>query len=202
MTKSLLCRMHLFSVIIIPVSTPTDFLDLQYKKLPPNKVKIEKEISISVNDTASPLFYKFEEVKRHNEILVEGEVQIERALSSEEKDAYFQLGVVYEGDYKPNWLVKKILPEWLLKILSLNEDYGVGNIDFLHVTNSGYQIDKLDNVRDIKMMFKTVGKFDNNLKFQIREKLRERKILGLWFRADGDDHKGKFITKIKKVEIF
>ncbi len=199
--KSFQKQLQLFSIVIVPITIPSSFLDLKYSKLPPNKVTLDKVISIRVDNTASPLFYKFNEVKQYNVVKVEGELEIERPLSSEEKDAYFQLGLVYEGNYRPNWFVRQMLPEWLLKVLSLNANYGVGRIDFLHVTNSNYRVDKNDNIRDIKMSYRTVGYFDNKLRFKFSEKLRKQKLLGLWFRADGDDHKAKFKTTIKKVEL-
>ena len=130
MKNHLVKRLSLYSILIVPVSMPTDFLDLKYSKIPANTVSIEHEVKISVDNSASPLFYKFKEVTVHKGVTIEGEVKIDKPLSQEVNDTYFQLGVVYEGYYKPNWLVRKILPEWLLKILSLNKKYGVGNIDF------------------------------------------------------------------------
>jgi hypothetical protein len=194
-------RNYFFSIIIIPVSTPQNFLDLQYKKLKPNTVSIGNDVSIRVDNSASPLFYKFAEPKTYSEISVDGKVNIESKLSLEEKDTYFQLGVVYEGSYKPGWIVRSILPEWLFKILNINKKYGVGNIDFFHVTGQDYNMDKVENIRAIKMNFKTYGSLDQDNHFAFSAKLKPKKVLGLWLRSDADDHKAKFETLIKSLII-
>ncbi len=186
---------------MIPFEGADNFLDLQYKKLKPNIVTLEKVVTLKVDSTASPLFYKVDPPKIYKTADIEGIIQIDTPLGSEEKDSYFQLGVVYEGSYRPGSFVRKFLPEWLLKILSINDKYGVGYVDFNHITNSDYKLDKVDSIRDIDMKFKTVGKLNKDGFFKTTIKLRNKKILGLWLRADGDDHKGKFTTTVKKLNL-
>lgn len=198
---TLLKKLKLYSIIIVPVLGPEQFLDLEYSKIKPNIVSLEKDIALTVDNSASPLFYKFKKVQVHSELNIEGSVSIKKALNSEEKDTYFQIGVIYSGDYRPNFFVKKILPEWLLKILNINKEYGVGKIDFLHVTNNNTMLDKKESIRDIQMTFKTVSKMENDGTFKFSTKLRKQKILGLWLRADGDDHKASFKTSLSKVLI-
>ena len=130
--RSLLKVGSLFSLIAIPVQSPDNFVDLQYKDIKPNKVEIGDTIKIDVENSASPLFYKFDEVKKWNSISVSGKIDISKKLESEQKDAYFQIGVIYEGDYRPGWLVRNILPEWLLTIINLNSKYGLDAVDFHH----------------------------------------------------------------------
>ena len=193
-------KLKLFS-ILIPVSMPGQFVDLQYSSIKPNEVNIKKSISISVNKTASPTFYKFDKVKKHSQISVSGSVQIKKALETEELDSYFQLGVIYEGDYRPGFITKKFLPEWILKIVSLNKEFGLGEIDFFHVTGINTKMSKTDNIGDVKLNFKTIANIgiDNTFKFRIN--LKDKKVLGLWLRADGDDHDGVFTTKINHLDI-
>ncbi len=197
----LLKSLPLFAIVIVPIENKDNFLDLKYKKLPPNKVELNKEIKITVKNTASPLFYKVDPPKKFSKAEISGLVQIKKKLESEEKDSYFQLGVVYEGDYRPGGFIRTFLPEWLLKILDINDKYGVGNIDFNHFTGNSTEMDKEDSVRDIKMKFKTVGKLNEKGEFNTSIKLRDKKILGLWLRADGDDHKGEFETTIKTLKL-
>lgn len=194
-------NLPLYAFIIIPVENKNLFLDLQYKKLTPNKVSIQKDVEIKVKNSASPLFYKVDPPKQYSTIEIEGNTKIIKALTSEEKDSYFQLGVVYEGDYRPGSFVRNFLPEWLLKILDINDKYGVGFIDFNHFTNNETKLDKTDSVRDIEMQFKTIGNLKENGDFSQSISLRKKKILGLWLRADGDDHEGEFITTIKKLKF-
>ena len=191
----------LLSMIIVPFESDKNFLDLQYKKLKPNNVILNKTIQISVKNTASPLFYKVDPPQEFKEAKISGKVEIIKNLKSEEKDTYIQLGVVYAGDYRPGSFVRNFLPEWLLKILSINEKYGVGYVDFNHFTNQDYKLDKTDSVRDIKMKFLTVGKLKKDGSFSGTIKLRDEKVLGLWLRADGDDHEGEFKTSINELSL-
>ncbi len=62
-------------------------------------------------------------------------------------------------------------------------------------------MNKEDNIRDIKLNFKTVGKLDEKNNFQFKVPLRNEKVLGLWLRSDGDDHNGKFVTTIKALNM-
>lgn len=196
----LLKTLPLYAVIIIPINNEENFLDLKYKKLKPNKVKISQEIEISVDKTASPLFYKVSKPQKYKNVIVEGEVEIKKELESEENDSYFQLGVVYAGDYRPGFFMRKILPEWILKVIDINEKTGLSEIQFLHTTNNKTNLNKSDNVRDIKLNFKTVTSLKKG-KFSFNVPLKNKKVIGLWLRADGDDHDGVFITRIKKLEL-
>lgn len=187
--------------MIVPVSIPDNFLALQYSKLRPNQVKVDKKIYISVDRSASPLFYKFNKPLVGKSISVSGQVYIEEKLKKELSDSYFQLGVIYAGEYRPNWITRKILPEWILKVINLNKDFGLGAIDFFHVSGNGTKLNKKDSLRSIKLNFKTIAHLDKRGHFRFSVKLKERKLLGLWLRADGDDHQGKFKTTIDKIEL-
>ncbi len=192
--------MKLHSIILIPFLATSNFLDLKYSKLTPNQVKLDKVVEITVDKSASPLFLKASEgPKLWSEVMLEGTVAIEREIGNNENDSYFQLGVIYEGDYRPNGFVKAFLPEWLLKVLTLSETSGVSEIDFLDITNSR-ELDKSDNIRDIKLNFKTVGRLENG-KFKFSTKLKEKKVLGFWLRTDGDDSKAKFKLIIDRFEV-
>jgi hypothetical protein len=191
----------LFSFVIIPVTGTDQFLDLKYSKIKKNTVTLKDIVSISVDSTASPLFYKLPEVKAARSIEVIGAVEIVKKNTPTEDDTYFQLGVIYEGDYRPGAFVKSFLPEWLLKVLSINNKYGVGRIDFFEVSANGKVLDKSDSIRDIKIKFKTITQLSSNNKFKFKINLRKDKVLGLWLRADGDESKSKFKTYLSSMII-
>ncbi|MAZ47238.1 MAG: hypothetical protein CME65_01665 [Halobacteriovoraceae bacterium] len=199
--RSLLKVGSLFSLIAIPVQSPDNFVDLQYKDIKPNKVEIGDTIKIDVENSASPLFYKFDEVKKWNSISVSGKIDISKKLESEQKDAYFQIGVIYEGDYRPGWLVRNILPEWLLTIINLNSKYGLDAVDFHHFSKEKGFEPKTESIRDIKLNFISVGPVNEEGSFNGDFKLKDKKILGLWLRADGDDHDGFFTTEVQNLSI-
>lgn len=191
----------LYSVVLIPVSSTDLFLNLQYSKGTPNKVTLSETITIAVNKSASPLFYKMPVVKKIKEITIEGSVKIQKQIENDQDDSYFQLGIIYEGDYRPNGFVKAFLPEWLKKVLSLNDKFGVGQISFHEVSAKGKILDKKDNIRDIKIFFKTNTHLDDKSHFKMKINPDNKKILGFWLRADGDDSKAQFVTNLKSLKI-
>jgi len=194
-------KLFLYSVVLIPVSATDSFLDLHYSKGNPNIVHLEKVIKIDVNNSASPLFYKFEPVQKIKSIQISGEINIIRAIKDDADDSYFQLGIIYEGDYRPNRFVKVFLPEWLKKVLSLNDQYGVGTIDFHEASIKGKVLDKSESVRDIKLNFKTTAHLSEKNSFQMNIVPEDKKILGFWFRSDGDDSQAKFQTQLNSLML-
>lgn len=193
-------RRLLFSIIIIPFNDPSSFLDLQYSKIKPNEVKLEKQVQINVDASASPVFYKMETPRVVKKINLTGNVKVDKAINKKEDDSYFQLGIIYEGNYRPSGFVKTFLPEWLLKVLSLSDKYGVGELEFHEASAAKVNLDKSDSIRDIKLNFKTATTIENG-KFSMSIKPKKEKILGLWLRADGDESKAKFLTTIKSLEF-
>ena len=190
-----------FSVVAIPVQSPDSFVDLKYSDIKPNNVEISKQIKVSVDRSASPLFYKFQEIKKWSQIKVAGKLEVIEKLKSEKDDAYFQVGVIYEGDYKPGWMVRQVLPEWLMTIINLNSKYGLDSVDFHHFSReSGFKA-REEAIRDIKLNFISLGDINDKGEFSGEFKLRDKKVLGLWLRADGDDHDGKFNLTLTSLEI-
>ena len=196
-----LFRSCLFSFVLIPVSDPKHFLDLQYKKLKPNKVQIAKTVSINVDKSASPLFIKSPEVQVYDSVELMGKVKINNEIKGEGDDSYFQLGVIYEGSYRPNSFIKNFLPEWLIKVLSISDKHGVSEIDFHAISPRGMQINKSDSIRDIKLNFKTRAYLNHKNHFQMKVKLKPKKVLGFWLRADGDDTNAHFKTILDSLKI-
>lgn len=191
----------LLAVVAVPMESPDSFVDLKYKNIKPNEVELTQTVSIAVNESASPLFYKFNEVKKWSQVKVKGKVTVEKSLGSEKNDAYFQVGVIYEGNYRPGWVVRRILPEWLMTIINLNSNYGLDSVDFHHFSKeSGFEA-RSESMRSIKLNFISLGSIGENGSFEGVVNLKDKKVLGLWLRADGDDHKGIFTTEISELEI-
>lgn len=195
-----LSKFALLSVLIVPVENKDNFLNLKYSKLEPNKVSLKDAIVINVNKSASPLFYKVDPPREIESIKIKGSIDVQDKISDFDNDSYFQLGIIYEGDYRPSWLVKKVLPEWLLKVLSISDKYGVGRIDFHEASTQGQKLDKEDSIRDIKMKFIT-NSYIKDSKIEMDIKPKSQKILGFWLRSDGDESKAKFTTKLEQIEI-
>ncbi|MBD65723.1 MAG: hypothetical protein CME62_10985 [Halobacteriovoraceae bacterium] len=190
----------LLSVVLIPLSATDNFMELSYSKIKPNGVKLDKTVEIKVSNSASPLFYRLDKPRVVKSVTLAGEVEIEKKISDFENDAYFQLGVVYEGDYYPNWIIKKVLPDWLVAVLSLSDDTGVSEVHFLGVLPKDEKLKKSDSIRDITLNFNKIADLENK-SFQFSEKLKDKKVLGFWLRADGDESDGKFTTTLNSFKI-
>ena len=189
-------------MVIVPVANIDKFLDLKYSDIEPNKVEIAKEISFKVDSSASPFFVKINPLKKIQKIIVRGNIQIEKPISDFEKDSYFQVGIIYAGDYKPGGFLRTFLPEWLNIVLSLSPKSGVGDIDFYDVSPKGKKINKKDSIKSLEMRLKTVATINGaDGSFQIEINPKDTEVLGLWLRSDGDDSKAKFKTTIKLMEI-
>lgn len=188
----------LFSVLIIPMD-PAKWLDLKYSKLKKNDVKFSKELSISVDQSASPLFYVFDKSKSISNIEVEGSINIDEEIKENIDDRYFQIGLIYEGDYKPNSFVKIFLPEWMKTLIKVGKGKGLGSVHFYGI---GGDKKVKQKVRDLKLIFENVVSINKDGSFKFSKTLSKKdKVLGLWLRSDGDESKAKFQTIIKSIKL-
>lgn len=192
----------LFAIVIIPVTDTGNFLDLKYSDIKPNKAVVAETVTFEVDSSASPFFVKVDQTNKIEKIKISGKVVIDKAIADFEKDSYFQLGIIYAGDYKPGGFVRTFLPEWLKIVLSLSKKDGVGEIDFFDVSPKGQVLDKKESNKSIQMTFKTAGTItQEDGKFELEVSPKKTKILGLWLRSDGDDSSAKFKTTIENLKI-
>lgn len=195
-------RSLLLAVVIIPVADTGNFLSLKYSDIKPNKAVISETVSFEVDSSASPFFVKVDHTNKIERIKISGKVVIDKPISNFEKDSYFQLGIIYAGDYKPGGFVRNFLPEWLKIVLSLSKKDGVGEIDFFDVSPEGQILDKKESIKSIQMTFKTASKISQTGgKFELEVSPKKTKILGLWLRSDGDDSSAKFKTTIENLKF-
>lgn len=194
----------LYSLVIIPISSPESFLDLQYKKIKPNKVELSKTVSITVDESASPLFYKFDKAISISKIGFSGRVEKKSLKSLHKDDSYFQIGLIYKGKYRPGGFVRAFLPEWLLKVLDLSKKHGVGNIHFYGVVDSEKSKSvNIQKIKSLKLKFNNsiLIQKDGSFKAQITLDESQREVLGLWLRSDGDESNAQFKTIIEYLEV-
>lgn len=199
-------KLLFYSSVLLPLNGE-NWLDLQYAKLKNNHISLsEKEIVIKVDQSASPLFYHFEKLQPIKKIEVLGSVEISKPIALGIDDAYFQIGLIEKGDFKPGWLIRKFLPDWLLTLVEKNKDkdYGVGNIYFYGVAESDESSKSSSTkIQSIELKFKDVAKMDGSGSFHLRADIDAKgPFAGLWIRADGDDGKAIFNVKIKEIKLY
>lgn len=174
------------------------FLDLEYRKIKPNKTTLGTPIIIQVNQSASPLFYKIN--KPLKTLKVSGKVNIQKKIAAGKDDVYFSVGIINKGDYKPNFLTKKLLPQWLKTIVNINTEVGVGKIQFYEASPKGIKTDKVKKYSDIVMHHKTHTQLGPDGSFSVDISGLQSYVLGLWFRAEGDDSGAIFDVQINSLE--
>lgn len=203
-----------------------NFLDLKYNKIKPNTVSISQkpackeplvpphcqstsediQVAIKVESSSSPLFYKLnQKVKR---IDVTGQVQVTTPMSAKKDDSYFQLGLIYEGEFRPNFFTKAFLPDWLKAVVNIDPTKGIGDIFFYEASADEVKLNKVTSSKGIDLNFKTATqvKWEDPHKktsggFQFSIQPQDKKLLGLWLRSDGDDSKATFTTTIQQITI-
>ena len=193
----------MMGIIIIPASmieVQKSFKDLPYSTKPQNKVELSKQISISVNNSASPLFYKIPKIRKFNSLEVMGRVEIEKDIEIG-KDTYLQIGVIYAGDYLPGSFMKAILPKWLIHALTIGGETGIGEISYLEISKVGQRLNKKDSIRGIPVSYKTLTYLDKDSHFKGLVKLKGKDVLGLWMRIEGAESSAKFKTIIESLKL-
>lgn len=191
----------LYGAFLIPMPSK-NWLDLKYSKLPQNQVLMSKSIQIKVNSSASPLFYTFKVPINIDKLIVEGSAFVTKKIKKELDDSYFQIGVIYVGDYRPNSFIKMFLPEWMKILLKVGKDKGLSEIHFYGVSDKIDKKIKKQKVRDLKLVFQEISRIDEKGEFRLNMTLKNnKKVLGLWIRSDGDDSKAEFITTIKSIKV-
>lgn len=202
LNTKLIKKLTLFSFILIPVERPEFFLDLQYKDLPKNKVTINKEVRIEVQNSASPLFVKIPEIQAWTSIEVSGNIKVKKTLKEEKKDAYFQLGIIYEGDTTLGFFSLIFAPEWIKTLLNLAPNgYGLDSIDFHAFYGKENFKGGPEKISGVKFNTIPVTRLKKDGSFTAIIKPREKKILALWLRSDADDERGEFVVNISKLAV-
>ena len=190
--------MKLYSLVLVPFLAATNFLELKYSALPRNVVYLDKVIIIEVDRSASPLLYKLDDKSKYPRIIVDGNVDIQQPINPLVDDSYFQIGIIYEGNKIIDRLTRKLLPPLIKNVLTISPN-GASEIDFLDVS-SDRELDWKQQIMQIKLTYKTVTRLIDG-KFEIQSQLKEKNIVGLWFRSDGDDSGGKFKVTVNNLRL-
>lgn len=162
----------------------------------------EKALEISVNESASPLFYNFPKGEQLKEIQVSGKVTIENKILANKDDSYLQVGLIYNGDYRPNSFALYFLPDWLKVLIKNANNRGLGKVSFYGIALEPNEVKRVQQIRDIELEFMPDIKMSEKGEFVLSiEPEKPEAVIGLWIRCDGDDSKAKFTTVINAIKI-
>ncbi len=186
---------------------------LNYQNIPANNVtQLESGLKISVEASASPLIYLFDQAQTIQDVVVRGTMGDLPNIPAEDNqgdigadDFPFRLGLVLSGDKTLSFGQKLISPEWVKTLFSLApQGTGIDQVMFLNLTNP----EPIDwDMREHPFsngLFKEIiaGHVNADESFVMRYQLpQEREVLGLWISADGDDTNSAFSLELSEIML-
>jgi hypothetical protein len=196
----------------VPLDDAKDWVHLTYRNIRPNRVEFGHEgMSIIVDQSSSPLIYKFEQPFRLAGLAVEGswrgQLKIPDGKTQGETSAddfVIKLGIVVAGDKRLNWFQKRVAAPWILSLYELApEGSGISSIRFYSTTQQAELLGTsrthpLSNLiyeervlyLDSPGPFKLVTSFDE-----------PTEAVALWISSDGDDTGSAFQVSIDGITL-
>jgi hypothetical protein len=195
---------------------PSNWKQLKFSSLKPNTISGNStELIISVNESSSPLIYKFESPIKLKQVDVYGEV-LDGELNLTKKpqglfenkksvtdDFVLRFGLVLKGKSKKPPVPNFLLASWIKEMFSLApKGVGVDKILFLNVTQFEDQVGQTRTHPLSDYLSEEFSTFCKKGAFKILKNFKnEVEILGLWISANGEGTKSKFKTKLTKIEF-
>jgi hypothetical protein len=196
------------TVIALPLSGGDHWHALSFGKLRANEVAFsDKELRISVEASASPLFYHFDETLLLRSVFVEGSLtgvpklpdsKIEGERGAD--DSPLRFGVVVEGEKKLGWLEKLFAPAWLKRLTEIVPDKPFGGVRFLTLAQTLDVGTWRPHPKSRYLSEEVVKKITAPGPFSFEKIYAEPpRAMGLWLQADGDDTKSSFEVKLNSI---
>lgn len=199
------------SVLMIPLTDPSLWKELKFRKIPANTVQYKKEgIVVSVKKSASPLVYNFNGVKRIKSVEVELELKgnprfDKKEWAEFEEDSVFRLGLILEGSKKMDGFSSLFAPKWVRSLFEMApKDSGLDKIHFLNVTHNEKLVNKTRQHPKSELIYEENVIFASPQQKTIKlHKMFDKPIsvAGLWISIDGDESSSEFVTRIQSIKI-
>jgi len=200
------------STMSVPVDSMQGWSEMEYRRIPQNEVSASDDgLHIRVQDSASPLVYRFDEPVAIRSITVtarwSGELALpdEAVQGSEDADDFvLKVGLVEEGDETLNWFQRRVAADWIIRLHDLAPDgTGIAGINFYSTTQQRELVgtSRIHPLSDL-MKEERVTWVDGAGSFRItRDFAAPMRTLGLWLSADGDNTGSSFDLHIDSIEI-
>lgn len=192
---------------VIPLSTPSEWQELTFKKIPANKVAYsEKGLFIQVQKSSSPLIHKLSEPLRVQAF--KAKIKISGDLKTNVKkfpeDAYLRLGLVAPGERKMSMMERMIAPDWMKRLFRLAPSgQGVDKIYFFDLVDHGAPAFR-EFPGSKGLMFETLLQTrtpeQNEIEFQ-HELKTPIETVALWLSVDGDDSGSTYDLTIERLTL-
>ncbi|MAS95174.1 MAG: hypothetical protein CMO55_18410 [Verrucomicrobiales bacterium] len=198
-------NVFLLSLIVsvsLALSAGSGWETLQFDGVQENQVRFTgSQITVSVNDSASPIIYPFSNTRTVTEILVSGSVSGELKAGTWD-DSLLRVGVIETGTRKLTPLERISAPDWV-KQLSSRMSGGVERIHCFLLMPEKERIGEIRTNPDMKLFRETITSApnaDGSFTMQI-ELSHPVESPGLWILSDGDDTSSQFTISINQIEL-
>lgn len=198
--------------IEVPTGTLDGWTALSFNNIDANDVSIDEgALLISVDGSASPLVYEFEEPVSIRGVTVvadwSGELHVPAGLEQGDKSAddfVLKFGIVEAGEQTLNWFQRRIAADWIRQLFALApEGSGVERILFLSTTRSRSQVgsSRTHPLNDL-LHERRILHLDGTGAFTMTEEFDTPiETLGLWISSDGDDTGSRFELRIHRITL-
>ena len=205
-------RSGILAIVAIPTGDPSLWKELRFNSIPANKVTYDQSfLQIEVNQSASPLIYRFERIKNVDEVSLQLEISGQmnqdqfKKWKDFEEDSYLRVGLIATGSKRPSRLKLFFAPDWVKTLFSLApEGVGLDQIHFFNVAVQSHLIGKRRNHAKSEYISEEILIARENRQERISVQIRPTspmKITGFWLSADGDDSRSNFSLKIKNFQF-
>ncbi len=187
---------RLLSVVLLPLHSGMNWRPERYSGISPNEYDFTPQaLRIRVDSSSSPLFFPLEKNVMAKRLEVEASTN---GLPKRGHDDFvLRVGLITAGDYRPSWLERVFAAKWILNLVALKPDAGLGQIIFYNVVQGGEK--PTADKRMVNHTVKVVGQ-PGDLGFSVP--LDPALDVGaVWLHADGDDTKSKFTVTVKKIAL-
>ena len=186
---------------------------LSYQNIDANSVtQTIQGLRISVDASASPLIYVFDQPLLVKQVHVAGEIHdlpsipidIEQGANGAD-DFVFRLGLVLEGDKTLGFAQKLVAAQWVKTLFELAAAAsGIDHVLFLNLANPP------DISWENREHPKSKGLFREQIvqhvsageAFEMNYSLPDdKRVLALWISADGDDTHSQFALNLNKISL-
>jgi len=196
----------------VPVADLERWTTLSFNGIPANDVSVSGEaLRIAVDDSASPLVYRFDEPVTITGLSVSatwsGKLRIPAGATQGDEDAddfVLKLGLVESGSRRLNWLQRRIAADWVKSLFELAPpDSGVDRIHFLSTTRQRELVGQSRTHPLNDLLFETrIRCLDGPGPFDMKHSFEEPvTVLGLWISSDGDNTGSEFVLDIDSIVL-
>jgi hypothetical protein len=197
--------------IALPVQDQGNWQLLEYSSLPANRVEFrDRGMLISVDQSASPIVYPLDEIRRVSRVSVAGElmnlldVQAGRQGLPGEDDFSLRIGLVLAGDKRLNFAQRMVSAGWVKTLYGLApEGVGIDRIVFLNAVQDESLLGRQRQHPLSDLMYeRNVWVLDREGPFDLHYDLESpRDVVAIWLSIDGDDTGSKYSTLISSLSL-